>query len=91
MIDLNAVAHVAQALTSRRAPVRCAFNRSTRTFLISSKRYDDMRKIFWAAVIAVGALILKRHLAHRATQIAQDEAARTNWDNEGGRHSPVTM
>lgn len=50
-----------------------------------------MRKLFWAVAIAIGAVAVKKHLKRRERQHAQDKAAKSNWENEGGAPDPANV
>jgi hypothetical protein len=47
-----------------------------------------MRRIVWLAAIVIGVVVLKDHLVRRAQRRAADEAARADWENEGGAPAP---
>jgi len=47
-----------------------------------------MRRIVWLAAIVIGVVVLTDHLARRAERRAADEAARADWENEGGAPAP---
>jgi hypothetical protein len=48
-----------------------------------------MRRLFWVIAISIGAIaVIKRQLALRAEQRAQETAAEATWDSEGGAPSP---
>jgi hypothetical protein len=52
-----------------------------------------MRKVFWAVSLAIGAVMVKKQWEKRAGRGrgAQNNAARSNWANEGGAPGPVSV
>jgi hypothetical protein len=48
-----------------------------------------MRRIVWLAVIVIGVVVVREHLARRSERRAADEAARADWENEGGAPGPA--
>jgi hypothetical protein len=48
-----------------------------------------MRRIAWLAAIVIGVVILREHLVRRSERRAADEAARADWENEGGAPAPT--
>jgi hypothetical protein len=48
-----------------------------------------MRRIVWLAAIVIGVVVLRDHLARRGQRRAADEAARADWENEGGAPAPL--
>ena len=47
-----------------------------------------MRRLIWMMAIAGGVAYFASRWANRQNQLAQDEAARRDWENEGGAAGP---